>query len=686
LARARRRLPVFAAVSFWSASLAAWALRPFHRAAVGVPTDSALAARRPWSRLLLALSRLPLAPLALHCSICLPDPPPLSLRRPQQLAAYTGAGLMVVSAGPALPGAGGPDPALLKLAQGAFAVCAGAAALALLLRRPRGPAPELRRRRLLITVTAAGLLPLLALSVGPELVWGAPLVDSVWTLPALALLPFGYAYAIGQGEPGRAGPRIGRSLACGLLTAAALGLYLLLFYALDALVPALRGWPLTLSAALALVGAALLGPLRARLRRWADRLIYGGWYDYRMVVLSSSAALSQARTLDQLAERLMAIARTMRFTSAALLWNEGELLAPRGSFGYPPELLRLLRLPSGGAVARSLARIGQAMTCGQAGQLLRTPDLSDAERALLATQQFRLWLPLPGEEAVRGALVLGGRLGGAPLDKEDRDILATVVWQATVTAAHVVLLEALHARLAEMERIQDDLSEAQKRLADGREEERLYLAQELHDGPMQELYGILFELGSLAKSYGDEPLRPQLAALQETTQQVIRDLRSICVELRPPALAPFGLEVAIRSHVQTFRENNPDLDVQIDLMHDGVELSERVRLALFRIYQEAINNIAQHAEASSIFICLLLDEQQIVLEIRDDGHGFAVPQHLITLARAGHLGLLGIAERAAAIGGRAQVISAPGEGTTIRVTAPRSGALAPKHYAGQLLK
>jgi len=91
-------------------------------------------------------------------------------------------------------------------------VCVGAAALALLLRRPRGGLPpELRRRRLLITSTAAGLLPLLALSVGPELVWGAPLVDSIWTLPALALLPLGYADGLPRAATGRAEVAIGGS-------------------------------------------------------------------------------------------------------------------------------------------------------------------------------------------------------------------------------------------------------------------------------------------------------------------------------------------------------------------------------------------------------------------------------------------------------------------------------------------
>jgi signal transduction histidine kinase len=162
------------------------------------------------------------------------------------------------------------------------------------------------------------------------------------------------------------------------------------------------------------------------------------------------------------------------------------------------------------------------------------------------------------------------------------------------------------------------------------------------------------------------------AAVQTTLQHVIGTLRAICGELRPPALAPFGLERAIRSYAEQYQSAHPEIDVQLDLACDNQALPERVRLALFRICQEALNNVAQHAQARSVLIRFTFDAEQAVLQIEDDGAGFVVPARWLELARRGHLGILGAAERAEAIGGQLEVVSAVGAGTVVRVGIPRS--------------
>jgi PAS domain S-box-containing protein len=225
--------------------------------------------------------------------------------------------------------------------------------------------------------------------------------------------------------------------------------------------------------------------------------------------------------------------------------------------------------------------------------------------------------------------------------------------------------------ITERKEMEAELAEVQRRLTDSLEAERLHLAQELHDGPIQDLYAISFRLAELAPVLPDEAGQEQMTAVQATLQQVIRTLRAISVELRPPTLAPFGLEKAIRSHAEEFQKAHPNLDVQLDLTADGQALPEPVRLALFRIYQQALNNVVHHAEASFVAIRLGLDAQQVTLEIQDNGHGFRVPSRRITLVRQGHLGLAGIAERAESIGGRLDIVSAPGEGTLVRVAVPR---------------
>jgi signal transduction histidine kinase len=233
------------------------------------------------------------------------------------------------------------------------------------------------------------------------------------------------------------------------------------------------------------------------------------------------------------------------------------------------------------------------------------------------------------------------------------------------------LTHRLEQEISERMRIAAELTEARQRLSESREAERLHLAQELHDGPVQDLYGVRFQLGELVESPAGAGINQVgVSELQTSIQHVIKTLRDICGELRPPALAPFGLEIAIRSHAAHFQKTHPDLAVSLDLSSDGLNLPERVRLTLFRIYQQALNNVIHHAQARAVFVQLAATAEQIVLTIQDDGCGFVVPPNWLEFARHGHMGLLGAAERAEAIGGKLEIISAVGEGTVLRVVAP----------------
>ena len=226
--------------------------------------------------------------------------------------------------------------------------------------------------------------------------------------------------------------------------------------------------------------------------------------------------------------------------------------------------------------------------------------------------------------------------------------------------------------ITEHKQIEAELIEVQQRLMESREAERLHLARELHDGPLQDLHAIFYNFGELETVLqNDEVGLGQMAAVQATVQQVIGKLRAICGELRPPALAPFGLEKAIRSHAEQFQKTHPQLKITLNLMPDGQQLPEQMRFALFRIYQETLNNIARHAQAHNITIKFTLNTDMTTLTIQDDGQGFNVPKRRIELARQGHLGLVGANERAEAIGGHLKITSAPGEGCQIQVVVPR---------------
>lgn len=224
--------------------------------------------------------------------------------------------------------------------------------------------------------------------------------------------------------------------------------------------------------------------------------------------------------------------------------------------------------------------------------------------------------------------------------------------------------------ITERKRMEADLAEVNRRLIDGREAERLHLSQELHDGPVQSLYALSYQLAEMSKTANVNQGENELAGIQDMVQHVIQTLRYVCVELRPPTLNHHGLEQTILSHAQQFRVDNPDIQLSLALYKDKHTLPEHVRVALFRIYQHAMTNIVRHAGAKHVNVVFKMDAEQVYLEIHDDGRGFRAPDRWIDLVRKGHLGLAVIAERVEAIGGVLAIRSAPNEGTSILVRAP----------------
>jgi signal transduction histidine kinase len=120
---------------------------------------------------------------------------------------------------------------------------------------------------------------------------------------------------------------------------------------------------------------------------------------------------------------------------------------------------------------------------------------------------------------------------------------------------------------------------------------------------------------------------------------------------------------------------HPKLTFELDLAKDRQTLPENVRLALFRIYQNGISNVLRHAQAKNVNVRFAFDDEQIMLDIRDDGKGFDVPRRWIELVRQGQLGLAIAAERVEAIGGSLKIESQPGAGTLVSAFVPRQGSV-----------
>lgn len=223
--------------------------------------------------------------------------------------------------------------------------------------------------------------------------------------------------------------------------------------------------------------------------------------------------------------------------------------------------------------------------------------------------------------------------------------------------------------ITEQKRIEMEMAELNSRLQNSMELERLRLAQELHDSPMQSLYSAIYRIEEL-RGAADPKLKEALGEVKQHIQNVLQDLRATAKELRPPTIFNFGLENAIRSHANDIVEKHPNLNIRLSLAHDRQILPEKVRLALFRIFQQSLANVIRHAKATEVNVRFSFDAEEAHLEITDNGKGFEVPSNWIEFVRQGHYGLAGAAERANTLGGTFKVQSKPGNSSTIRVTIP----------------
>jgi signal transduction histidine kinase len=262
--------------------------------------------------------------------------------------------------------------------------------------------------------------------------------------------------------------------------------------------------------------------------------------------------------------------------------------------------------------------------------------------------------------------------------QRDRDIDLEAMQAGAVdylikSEINATLLERAIRYALQQKQLLADAAETRKRLADSRETEKLRLAQKLHEGPLQDLIGLRFHLGVVLSSFQDEAAKAQLSFVQDNLQTAIESVRAFCVDLRPPALSPFGLEKAIRAYIRRFQLQFPHLNIMMDLDQDEQRLSERLRLALYRIFQQALDNVGRHAQANHVRISLRLTAEEVQLKVIDDGIGFELPDQWIKFARQGCMGLVDARERAEAIDGRLEITSAPSVGTMISIVARRLG-------------
>lgn len=254
-----------------------------------------------------------------------------------------------------------------------------------------------------------------------------------------------------------------------------------------------------------------------------------------------------------------------------------------------------------------------------------------------------LVVPMRAEGKVLGILGLFRSID-QPFNVEDVALLASIGDQAGVVVENARLrLQAEEAAVME---------------------ERGRLARDLHDSVTQSIYSVTLFAEAACRLMGEKKLEnaeEYVQQLSETAQQALKEVRLLVYELRPSLLKQEGLVGALKQRLNTVEER---ANMQAKLIHNGdIELSKPIEMGLYNIAQEALNNALKHSAANAVTVRIDCSDDHIELEISDDGKGF----NLDDIQSRGGVGMVSIRERAEKLGGLLDVVSSPGQGTSIRV-------------------
>ena len=232
----------------------------------------------------------------------------------------------------------------------------------------------------------------------------------------------------------------------------------------------------------------------------------------------------------------------------------------------------------------------------------------------------------------------------------------------------VTTIEAVLTRLANRT---NQLQAISERAINAQEEERVRIARSLHDDTAQTISMLIINLERIEKLIptDDPKLLQKVNEAHQVATLLLENLRKVIWDLRPSILDDLGLIPAIRWFARTNLED-VGMEVEVGRGNEAMRLPPHLETMLFRILQEAVSNIIQHADASKVFINLRSEGNHVVLEIKDNGRGFNVEKTKGEALIRKQLGLLGMQERVALVNGAVNIESTHGLGTTINVYIP----------------
>lgn len=314
--------------------------------------------------------------------------------------------------------------------------------------------------------------------------------------------------------------------------------------------------------------------------------------------------------------------------------------------------------------AVTLAGYGLHELAGMNISRLLTP-----ESAIVAV---RMWQELvEGEGDRRGEWELVNRDGA----RAAADVALTLMMEEGKAAA----VQAVLRDVTQLKRWRDNMLYYISAKIRAREDERKRIARELHDETVQDLASLLLEIEAISRSSGGLPngVRTHLEKARDRVETIMEGVRRISHELRPQMLDHLGLLAALEWLTEEMAVSY-GIEAEVKIAGTPRRLSPDTELTLFRIAQEALNNVRKTSRATEATVCIEFKADEVRLAVADNGTGFALPDMLSDFAAKGQLGLLGMHERARSLGGMLSVHSEPGKGTVVTVDIPAQPSSTPR--------
>jgi len=363
--------------------------------------------------------------------------------------------------------------------------------------------------------------------------------------------------------------------------------------------------------------------------------------------------------------------------------SDGNLLYQSGSFSYTgdatdhPGIAEALRGESGATYVHvgdsehvvtysPIAPVGWALVLEEPWETVATPTLRTTQIAPLVLAPVLLLTLV--------ALWFGLRKIVQPLQTLESKA-ATLAWgdfkAIEEPVGGIPEIRHLQSELIHMAR---KVQAAQRSLHDyigaitaAQEDERRRMARELHDDTIQALIALKQRMQLAQLGWSADPEDSSLNEIAALTEKTIENLRRLTRALRPIYLEDLGLVTALE---MLAREMGQATGTSVEFQRQGAErrLPSSVELALYRMAQEALNNVARHAQAAHACLSVSFTAQDVTLQVSDDGKGFEVPKSPAEFAPSGHFGLLGLHERAELIGADLEIRSSSGQGTRLTAT------------------